>query len=41
MQMDNNDNNRIKSASGEIVSLIAKYMLTNNYVAGIIHGEMV
>ena len=41
MQMDNNDNNRIKSASGGIVSLIAKYMLTNNYVSAIIHGEMV
>ena len=38
---DNNDNNRIKSASGGIVSQIAKYMLTNNYVNGIIHGEMV
>lgn len=38
---DNNDNNRIKSASGGIVSLIAKYMLSNNYVQKIIHGEMV
>lgn len=38
---DNNDNNRIKSASGGIVSLIAKYMLMNNLVSGIIHGEMV
>lgn len=38
---DNNDNNRIKSASGGIVSLIAKYMLTNNYVSAIIYGEMV
>lgn len=38
---DNNDNNRIKSASGGIVSFIAKYMLRNNYVSKIIHGEAV
>lgn len=38
---DNNDNNRIKSASGGIVTQIAKYMLANNYVSGIIHGETV
>ncbi|MEI0799464.1 glycosyltransferase [Brachyspira intermedia] len=38
---DIEDSNRIKSASGGIVTLIAKYMLENKIVDGIIHGEMV
>lgn len=38
---DTDDTNRMKSASGGIVTLIAKYMLENKIVDGIIHGEMV
>ncbi|WP_455145302.1 Coenzyme F420 hydrogenase/dehydrogenase, beta subunit C-terminal domain [Brachyspira pilosicoli] len=38
---DTDDTNRIRSASGGIVTLIAKYMLENKIVDGVIHGEMV